>query len=151
VPAEELPMPSEEAIKIEAQALAANQDLIMCMKEFNQLLGHSVLPENRSTKEKEHEQNVTSNLTAAAQAVDRFEPGKGSLALSTFAVRQALLLRDAGNKLAYEVKMLREDMNQLKQPEQKVVARPAEEPSDATKKYILERAKELGVKVSIED
>ena len=147
-PAEDLPAPSEEAIKIEAQALAANQDLIMCMKEFNQLLGQSVLSENKSTKEKEDEHIITASLASAAQAVDRFEPGKGSLALSTFAVRQSLLLRDAGNKLAYEIDLLKQEIKELKQVKQ--IPDPEEKPSDATKKYILERAKELGVKVSIE-
>lgn len=146
-PAEELPMPTDEAIRIEAQALAANQDLIQSMKEFNQLLNNSVLPENRSIKEKEYEQKVTSNLTLAAQAVDRFEPGKGSLALGTFAVRQALLLRDAGNRLAYEIELLKNEIKEMKT----TVESPAEDPSEATKNYILERAKELGVKVSIEE
>jgi len=150
-PAEALPAPSEEAIRIEAQALAANQDLLRYMKEFNQLLNQRVLPENRSVKDKENEQKITASLTMAAQAVDRLEPGKGSLALSTFAVRQALLLRDAGNKLAYEIELLKNEIQELKNPKPSVIDRPSSGPSEATKKFILDRAKELGVKVSIEE
>ena len=142
-PGEELPIPSEEAMRIEAQALAANQDLIKYMREFNHLLSRSVLPENRSIKDKEYEQKAISNLTMAAQSVDRFEPGKGSLALSTFAVRQALLLRDAGNRLAYEIELLKDEVKQLKG---KLI-----EPSEDDKKYILKRAEELGIKIAIEE
>jgi hypothetical protein len=130
-------MPTDEALKISAKVNLLNQDLILTMKEFNGLLSSKTLPENKSVKEKEKENLLIKDLINIAKEINQYTSGEGTLALVIFLIRQNLLLRDAGNRLAYEIK-------QLKNPKEEQI-------EDANKKFLLEKAKEFGFKVSIED
>jgi len=138
VPADQLPPPTEEALKISAQVGELRQNLIGVMKSFNKLLSSTILPENASIKDKENEQQIVGDLTRAAQAIDKISYGEGSLALSVFAVRLALFFRNAGNKLAYEIEELKKRIPEKVDSEQ-----------DINKKKIAALAKELGVDVKI--
>lgn len=83
------------------------------MQEFNKLLKSRKLVENRSVKENEEEQNVVNQLAVAAVGVEALNPGEGLLGICILAVRQALVLRDAGNALAYETFQLKEKIATL--------------------------------------
>lgn len=133
--------PTEDAIKIAAQINDSRQRLVQAMKNFNQILSKRVLPENRSSTEKEEEQSIISELTAAALEIDRFSRGEGTLALSIFALRQTIFLKDAGNRLAYEIEELKK----------KIPNSGLEEDKEAiAKQKVLDFAKTLGVNVSLE-
>lgn len=108
VPAEDLPPPTDEAIRFMTQLSEAKQVLIDAMQDFNKLLKSRKLVENRSVKENEEEQDVVNRLAVAAVGVEALNPGEGLLGICILAVRQALVLRDAGNALAYETFQLKE-------------------------------------------
>ncbi len=108
IPVENLPPPTDEAIRFVTQLNEAKQGLIDAMQEFNKLLKNRKLAENRSIKENEEEQSAVNQLALAAVAVEGLNPGEGLLGICILAVRQALVLRDAGNTLAYETYQLRE-------------------------------------------
>lgn len=105
---EELPVPTEEALKIGRRIAELRQELVSNMKKFNSFLSNSVLPENKSNNDKEEESLVITELSRLAQEIDRYCDGEGALAIAVFAMRQSLLLRDAGNRLAYEIAELKE-------------------------------------------
>lgn len=138
-----MPPPTEEAIKIMSKINAARQQLVQSMQSFNRILSSCVLPENRSVSEKDAEKEIISNMTKAASEIDKYSNGEGTLALSIFAVRQAIFFRDAGNKLAYEISELKRHIEIL---EKNI---PRDEQEEAAKNKILELAKELGVEVTV--
>jgi hypothetical protein len=146
--------PTEEAAKLISKLNNAKQELISVMREFGKLLNVKTLPSNKSDKEKEHESRIIDELIRAAITVDRINPEQqeGVLSLSVFAARLSLLLRDAGNKLAYEVQTLNNRLCVL-EGEKPHVEEESEEEQRArkAKEYILKEAKKLGVKLSIEE
>jgi hypothetical protein len=113
IPMENLPSPTDEAIRFMTQLSEAKQVLIDAMQEFNKLLKNRKLVENRSVKENENEQDVVNQLAVAAIGVEGLNPGEGLLGICILAVRQALVLRDAGNTLAYETFQLKERITTL--------------------------------------
>jgi len=108
VPIETLPPPTDEAIRFTMQLNEAKQVLIDAMQVFNKLLKNRKLAENRSIKENEEEQSVVNQLAISALGVENLNPGEGLLGICILAIRQALVLRDAGNVLAYELYQLKE-------------------------------------------
>lgn len=117
------------------------------MKAFNKLLSVNVLSENRSVKDKEEEQLTINGLVKAALEVESLNSGEGLLAMCVLAIRQGLSLRDAGNRLAYKVEQLQQEVEQLKKGSNLEV----KDTSKEAKEEILKRAKELGVKISFEE
>lgn len=136
------PDPTEDAVKMVARLNEAKQTLMENMKEFNKILNNNVLSENKSVKENEQEQLVINNLVKSALVVDNLNNGEGLLALCVLSIRQGLSLRDAGNRLAYQIDQLKKEIKQLKDssPENK----PS--PEDLLKAH----AKELGIKIKVE-
>jgi len=130
--------PTEDALKISAKINELNKNLILTMKEFNNILSSKILPENKSLVEKERENNLIKEMVNLAKEIDYYATGEGTLALVIFLIRQNILLRDAGNRLAYEISLFKN----LSAPK---------DIEDANKKYIIEKAKELGIKISIEE
>lgn len=112
-PNAELPPPTEDAARILGQLNSAKDGLLTAMLEFGKLLKDSKLPENRSEEDKRKEQNSVINLMRAAGNVEQFSPTEGVLGVATFAVRQALALRDAGNRLAYDLYKLDQRVKEL--------------------------------------
>jgi len=112
-PIEELPPPSEDAARVLNELNRAKEGLLVGMKEFSALLKDSKLPENRSLEDKRNEQNVVLNQMHAAGEVEKLSPQEGVLGVAIFAVRQALSLRDAGNRLAYEIYQLAQRIEKL--------------------------------------
>ena len=108
MPIEALPPPTDEAIRFTTQLNEAKQVLIDAMQVFNKLLKNRKLAENRSIKENEEEQSVVNQLAISALGVENLNPGEGLLGICILAIRQALVLRDAGNALAYELYQLKE-------------------------------------------
>ena len=124
------------------------------MKEFSKLLNNKTLSSNRSVKEKEHENRVIDELIRAAVTVDRLNSGQneGVLSLSIFSARLSLLLRNAGNELAYEVKKLSDRISALEGSQNGSEEHKEDETAlDDKKKYLLEEAEKLGIKISVED
>ncbi len=114
VPLDQLPPPTEESAKIRSQINDAKIDLLESMKEFNSLLNVKVLLQNKSQKDRDYEKAVISKMIKAAENLERYTPSEGALAVCIFAVRQALILRDAGNELAYELENVKKDLEQIK-------------------------------------
>lgn len=143
-PSGELPTPTEDAIKISTQLNMARQRLVKSMKDFNQLLSSGVLPQNYSVSDKDKEQAVIVELVSAATEIDRISGGEGALALSVFAVRQAIFFRDAGNKLAYKIEKVEEKLAELEKNN------ILENSNELIKQQqVLELAKKLGVKIKL--
>jgi len=140
---EQLLPPTEEAIKIANKINISRQLLIESMKSFNKLLSSNVLPENRSVGEKKEEQAIIAEMTKAAQEIDQYSGGEGTLALSIFAVRQAIFFRDAGNKLAYEIEEIKKKLAVFEKN-----SSPKDQ-NEVAKNRVLEFAKELGVKIAV--
>ena len=51
----------------------------------------------------------------AAIAMESLSPDEGLLGMATLAVRQGLSLRDAGNRLAYELEQTRRELKALRE------------------------------------
>ncbi len=113
VPLDELAPPTEEAARVLNELNKVKENLLNSMKEFSLILRDSKLPENRTMEEKRHEQNVVLNLMGSAGAVEKLSLNEGVLGVAVFAVRQALALRDAGNRLAYQVYQLEQRIAKL--------------------------------------
>ena len=115
VPEEQIVPPTEEDAKILSRLNDAKIQLVSAMKAFNKLVSDQTLPENKSSKDKYQEQNVINGLVNAAQSVESLSPNEGVLGVCVFAVRQALSLRDAGNKLAYELHQVKNRLAKIEQ------------------------------------
>jgi hypothetical protein len=114
-PAEGLPPPSEEAIRVVIESNRAKEKLIEAIKGVNRLMNRQVLPENRSVKENDEERAVVTELVNAAIVMESLSPGEGILGMATLAIRQGLSLRDAGNRLAYELEQTRRELKTLRE------------------------------------
>lgn len=112
--AENLPPPSEEAARVVIENNRAKAALIEAIKGVNRLMNRQVLPENRSVKENDEERAAITELVTSAIAMENLSPGEGLLGMATLAVRQGLALRDAGNRLAYELEQLRREVKSLR-------------------------------------
>jgi len=113
-PTVDAPPPSEEATRIVIESNRAKERLIESIKGINRLMNRSVLPENRSVKENDEERALVAELVNAAVAMEWLSPGEGLLGMATLAVRQGLSLRDAGNRLAYELEQTRRELGVLR-------------------------------------
>jgi uncharacterized protein YdcH (DUF465 family) len=105
--------PTEDALKLMAQLSGAKQKLFESMKEFNKLLNNRTLPENKSTVDKDLEQNVVNSLAQSAMVVEQLSPKEGLLAICILAIRQSLSLRDAGNEIAHRIISLENRISKL--------------------------------------
>lgn len=112
-PAGDLPPPTEEAARVIIENNRAKDALIEAIKGVNRLMNYKVLPENRSVKENDEERAAVTALVNAAIAMETLSPGEGLLGMATLAVRQGLSLRDAGNRLAYELAQTRREVKAL--------------------------------------
>lgn len=113
-PSESVPPPTEEAAKIVIENKRAKDRLIEAMKGVNRLMNRQVLPENKSVKENDEEHAAIAELVNAAVAMEELSAGEGLLGMATLAVRQGLSLRDAGNRLAYDLEQTRKELQALK-------------------------------------
>ena len=149
-PNEQTEPPTEEAVKFISKLNNAKQELVSVMREFSRLLNIKTLPVNKTDKEKEHESRIIDELIRAAITVDRINPeqSEGVLSLSVFAARLSLLLRNAGNELAYEVQKMNDRISVLEGSEPEKEEEPKEDPA---RKYLLEEAKKLGLEISIKE
>lgn len=113
-PEEILETPNEEAVRIIARVNEAKNNFLVAMKNFNKILQTSILPENRTEQQKNEEVGAINYLLETATIVENYSSSKeGVLGLGVFAVRQALILRDAGNRLAYKVQQLENKLKQI--------------------------------------
>lgn len=95
--------PTDEALKTVIKNSKIQDKLVDAMKNINQLMNVRILPENKSIKHKENEMNAVTELVKCAMEIEEISPGEGIIAISTLAVRQGFSLRDAGNRLAYQI------------------------------------------------
>lgn len=115
--ANEIEPPTEEATRILVQLNAAKEKLLQGMKDFGTILRNNTLPNNKSIEEKRTEQAVVIDLMRAAETVETLSPREGILGVAIFAVRQSLSLRDAGNRIAYELHKLQQRVEKLEKEE----------------------------------
>lgn len=113
-PAGEMPPPSEEAMAVAVQNNNAQSRLLEAMKSVNRLMAVRVLSDNRSIQSMEEEKAVVQELVQAAMGVEELSPGEGLLGMATLAIRQGLSLRDAGNRLAYELHRTQEELQTMR-------------------------------------
>jgi hypothetical protein len=148
IPPERIEPPTEEAVKIVAKVNKAKDELIGAMRAFNNMLNSKKLLENTSEREKQSEQMIINELIRTSQVVENLQPTEGVMSMCIFAVRLAISLRNAGNSLAHKVMLLG---NRVRTIENKLGIEVSEEdPKAKEKQKILEMAKELGIKVSID-
>lgn len=114
-PTEGLPPPTEEAVQVVIENNRAKEKLIETIKSVNRLMNRQVLPENRSVRENDEERATVTELVKAAIDMERLSPGEGLLGMATLAIRQGLSLRDAGNRLAYELEQTRRELKALRE------------------------------------
>lgn len=109
--------PTEESARVLAELNTARQEFMAAMKDFNGLLSSRVLVENKSVKDKEQEQEITSRLVNTTKRIEDLtgHSNDAIIGLCVFAVRQALSLRDAGNKMAYELRLVKKELELIKQ------------------------------------
>lgn len=107
---------TDEAARMLGDLNNARQEYMTAMKDFNSLLNSKVLPENRSTDDKNKENDIIKRLVLTAQKVEELTGNSGDaiLGMCVFAVRQSLSLRDAGNRLAYELSLLKKEVELIK-------------------------------------
>jgi hypothetical protein len=107
--------PTGEVTKALLKIDEAKKELFKAMQHLNKIVMKSkVLPENRSLEQERNEKLAVSRLVNAAINLDNLNPGEGTLGMTTIAVRQGILLRDAGNLLAYELSAVKNEINELK-------------------------------------
>jgi hypothetical protein len=114
-PTEPIPPPSEESAKVVIEFTRTKNNLMEAIKGVNRLMNRQILPENKSVKENDEERAVIIELVNAAIAMEMLSPGEGLLGMATLAVRQGLSLRDAGNRLAYELGQTHKELNILRE------------------------------------
>lgn len=119
-PTEPIPPPSEESAKVVIEFAKTKNSLMEAIKGVNRLMNRQILPENKSVKENDEERVALTELVNAAIAMEMLSPGEGLLGMATLAVRQGLSLRDAGNRLAYELGQVRQELNTLREKMEKV-------------------------------
>lgn len=112
-PVSEMEPPTDEARKILMKSQEAKAEFFNAIKNLNKLFSRKTLPENRSLFEQQEEQAAVDKIIRAAIAVEDFSDREGILGLCVLSIRHNLLLRDAGNRLAYKVKMLQDKIEKL--------------------------------------
>lgn len=106
-PQGELPLPTEEAVRLVSEANRARTSLMEAMRHLNRdIMSSKILPENRTSEQGQAEKDAVKQLCDTAIALEQVNPGEGLLGMATLAVRQGLLLRDAGNRLAYLLSLM---------------------------------------------
>lgn len=107
VPAPEaIDAPSEESIRVEQKLIRLREEMGTYMKEFNSLFKDSVLPQNKSEEAKQKEADIFNKLITQFNLLNEISPDEGTVTLLVLCLRHLLSLRDAGNKLAYQVYLL---------------------------------------------
>lgn len=139
-PGKEFPPPTKESLNISNELNKLKQELLTKMRDFNKLLLVKTLPENKSLKEKEQEQEILNNLVKCANDIEKFNSGEGILALCVLSLRHTLTLRDAFNQQSYEISKLHNTLNETNGSKNK-----------EAENEVLKLAKELGINVSIGD
>lgn len=110
---EEISLPSQEAVNLESKNIDSQSRLIKAMKSINRLMNVQTLPENKSYKQSEEEKKFVSELVSAVMEIETISPSEGIIAMATLAIRQGLSLRDAGNRLAYNLKLIDKRISNL--------------------------------------
>ncbi len=112
-PIEDLETPTQKAMNIVSKNKKVQDRLIEAMKELNKLMNITTLAVNKSINEKNIEKEIVTNLINTALEIEQTSSGEGFIALATLALRQGLSLRDAGNKLSYDLFQLNKKMDNL--------------------------------------
>lgn len=147
-PPENLEPPTEEAIKIVERIKKAKDELIIAMRNFNNLLNDTKLLENKSESDKNVEAEIIGELIRSTQMVEALEQGEGIMSLCVFSTRLSLSLRNHYNKIAYKNYLLEQRIANI---EKSVgVKPPKEDPKAKEKQFLLEQAEKLGIKINIE-
>ena len=111
VPApKEQELPSEESIRIEQKLIRLREQMATQMKEFNDLFKLKILLENKTQDDKRRETAVFEGLISQFNKSNELSPDEGTISLLILCLRHLLSLRDAGNKLAYQVYILEKEV-----------------------------------------
>jgi len=130
-PIGEMPPPSKDAVDVASKNNKSQLRLLEAMKSVNRLMSVRVLAENRSTRDIDNEKLIIQELVQAVMEVEEFSPGEGILGMATLAIRQGLSLRDAGNRLAYELHRTREELKTLRRHVGELGAKDGEKKSQS--------------------
>jgi hypothetical protein len=85
------------------------------MRRINhEVMDSTILPENKSIEQNRADMEAVQALCDAAIALDSFNPGEGLLGMATLAVRHGIMLKDARNRLAYDMALLKREIKGLR-------------------------------------
>lgn len=131
VPAPEVQeAPSEESIRIEQKLIRLRDEMGAKMREFNVLFNNNILPKNKSQEIKDNENAIFNGLINQFNLLNDLSPNEGTISLLVLCLRHLLSLRDAGNKLAYQVYLLEKsefgEASEDKKRKEKIVRKQVE-------------------------
>jgi len=144
-PNDEIEEPTQDAIEMIEKANQAKQRLVNAMKGFNVLLNDKTFAENKGDREKNEEQLVINELINATRDVEAYS-ADGIMSLSVFNVRLFLKIKDVINHLSYDSQALNKRIKALE-----IEAGIEEDPKEKEKRELIEKAKELGLKIVEEE
>ena len=103
-------LPSEESIRVEQKLIRLREQMGAQMKEFNDLFKLKILLENKTQDDKKQETAVFNGLINQFNKSNELSPDEGTISLLVLCLRHLLSLRDAGNKLSYQVYVLEKEV-----------------------------------------
>lgn len=96
------------------QIVQAKRQFEKLMIQFNQFLQDKILPENKSNGQMGAESDFVMRLLMAANELDSVNPPEGTFGLITLLIREGFVMRDNKNRLEYDLKVLKQELNKLK-------------------------------------
>lgn len=100
--------------ELDRTIVLAKRQMEKMMIEFHRYLEDKMLPENKTQGQLHQETDFLLRLFAAAAELDRVNNPEGTFGMITLMVRIGFVMRDRHNKLEYNNKALRQDIEKLK-------------------------------------
>lgn len=114
VPTLSAPPPLPTPVSLEERIKRARSGFEQAFKNFHELLGDKVLPENKSEAGVKLERHIVDEVVKSCIGLDRINIGEGVMALAVVALREHLKVRDRVNELEYKLELSIRELNKLK-------------------------------------
>lgn len=136
--------PTEDALKLISEIRNSKDNLLMAMRNFNLAIRNKTLPENFSEAEKNKDKAVIDELIVSAQNIEKYSLGEGYFALFINLLRGLINSRDERNRLEFEIQTLKKRILSLENGKNY-------DPAEEKKIELYNLAREMGIKIKIED
>jgi hypothetical protein len=136
--------PTEDALKLINEIRNNKDNLLSAMRNFNLAMRNKTLPENFSEADKNKDKAVIDELIVSAQNIEKYSLTEGYFALFINLLRGLMNNRDERNKLEFEIQTLKKRVLSLENGKNY-------DPAEEKKMELYNMAKELGIKIKIED